>query len=1641
MPGLPRERLIKSRAFEAIGVDYLGPSLYKIENGKAKFWIVLFTCFTTRAVHLEIALELSALEFLHCLRRFIASRGCPKKILSDNANQFKVVSELIGAKLVGKWVEKQTNDEKRLNNFLINKGIEWCFIPSLSPWAGGVYERLVKLVKDSFKRTLGGVILNLEELRTFIKEVEFSINCRPISFVSGEMDGPSCLRPVDFLLPNIEIHENINESDGEEEFKIGKLSMGDQLRVRLKATQKAFEKFWTRWTREYLLILRDKSKWTHNNDRTSLKREPRVGEVVIVQQEGQPRNTWSLGKIIELDGSPPKSAKVQIGKRCLVRPVNKLFPMEAENDVIKNGEEKSKNKLENSQNIDGNKNENKNKDKEQNSINNNLKGVKNGENKLKNKNNIHPMVTRAKKAALILTIINLFLLMPFVSLNPTYLVSCRGCRMKCRNFGLLISVGSEIDKVEVCCMGTCIIETNGLEHLELGLPKDVTALDYRCRAKYINGRRIFRGSIFCPAVDPCLRITEIWERILNPQCESTKTITIVGIFLAFMLCLLISGMVCACRIFSILGKIFLIIWRLIKTLVKISSKKDGKIENKDLETLIDRSHKLKKINRIKRNRRLNRLGLLNIIIFIIFMEIVKADIEVISIQAKSEDCYRNKNLTTCKITTTNTLTLLPDGQVISLTLKNDKGMIMGEMEFIMNSLSIKCNQKSQRQLRSYELKVGSVKRCPAQGTCKAGRCQHIRSKENVEELDEWIKKPGNSYCVEGHALWGYQCGLPGAACYFYKVYAEPISDELYELVSCPTWDYVIDIEMSMRFKGNISKYSFSLSPGATIKWDKIKISLLDITPPMAPILSSQFIIGNNGVAMVDNFKSDLDCSDAKNFSKCELDINSCKECWLDKEEEQIKCACIDLIIEEIFKDKQKSLPLDTKRIKLRNNGRNIYSETSYLPIEIMVRFENYSIASNIDISICKIEPIILSGCYNCFGAIFKYKCFSDYGNPLSEIKCKNGNIFTSKCSVNGTEQVSVLSFDRTEVREFCEIFCPGGKTNFTIQGTLEYILPEKAKIIVKNGTPSLYTMESAWGGIFDNSWTNFKLLDIQGLFWEMMNLKIISIGILVIIIIYFILKIFLKVNPMLKMYRLIITSCLLLITNLGAGGFGEIPPNFKNFVEMSRGHYFCIKSSKNFKFYSLSKNPLNLKILMAPIPFTQFAANILNCDLEDVYGRLYFSRLDRSTIANEARKVENNNGNIYCSTNEFSCPRGVITGLAEWVLVDDNKNLAVYPEQIPPQWWSELVKRNRMKTQNFFYDEEVSKTIDMGPGIELENPLRGVLEFYPLEGLEIEEYTEEEIPDMDRLNINIGNNNNIQNNYGSQTSARATMEVEEKLTVTMEANSDLHCSSSGSEVSTVEVKVKAKLFRGPLLGILFLCLVVGTWTPAMAAPNSNTPTTPLGDSNLDMEDPEAFEELCDAFLGPTNSVPHGEEFIGPTLVNGNGNQGSVNTNNNTQMYSIFDQLMDNWATRQHQQLPTTSTTTTRPIQFVPQTTTATQQNPTTIQQQQRQNVGGPIRARRQPRQNLNQGCFICHASDHFAKYCPVKQPCSSNTLMQRTTSATINTHNQDTQTAMRSVATQLTRMSQQWPNIPAISAFLLQMAQFILLALDAPRRH
>ena len=85
MPPLPKERVNRTKLFQNTGLDYLGPlkmrSLNENKKEYHKVWVCLFTCFTTRLVHLELVLDMTAATFLNALRRFIARNGAPETIL------------------------------------------------------------------------------------------------------------------------------------------------------------------------------------------------------------------------------------------------------------------------------------------------------------------------------------------------------------------------------------------------------------------------------------------------------------------------------------------------------------------------------------------------------------------------------------------------------------------------------------------------------------------------------------------------------------------------------------------------------------------------------------------------------------------------------------------------------------------------------------------------------------------------------------------------------------------------------------------------------------------------------------------------------------------------------------------------------------------------------------------------------------------------------------------------------------------------------------------------------------------------------------------------------------------------------------------------------------------------------------------------------------------------------------------------------------------------------------------------------------------------------------------------------------------------------------------------------------------------
>ena len=183
--------------FTYVGIDYFGPLQTTYDGNMLKNWICLFTCVTVRAIHLELVENMTCESFLLCLRRFIARKGKPCMIISDNANQFK-----LGNIVVDKVWNNIINDAS-VQTYIANEGVTWKCIVEYSPWRGGFYERLVGLTKKSLKKSLGKKMVNGPYLQTFLMETEAIINSRPLTYLDDDVNSRRAITPAHFITFNI----------------------------------------------------------------------------------------------------------------------------------------------------------------------------------------------------------------------------------------------------------------------------------------------------------------------------------------------------------------------------------------------------------------------------------------------------------------------------------------------------------------------------------------------------------------------------------------------------------------------------------------------------------------------------------------------------------------------------------------------------------------------------------------------------------------------------------------------------------------------------------------------------------------------------------------------------------------------------------------------------------------------------------------------------------------------------------------------------------------------------------------------------------------------------------------------------------------------------------------------------------------------------------------------------------------------------------------------------------------------------------------------------------------------------------------------------------------------------------------------
>lgn len=315
MGELPAARVVGIKPFLNTACDFLGPITITISGKRGqksqKAYICLFICLSTKALHLEVASDLSTPVFMNALKRFLARRGPVKSILSDNGTNF------VGAKNKLDEIYKllESDDYKtQFSNELADNRIQWIFNPPSSPHFGGIFESNIKSFKTHLLKVIGSQILSYEELNTLTVQIESLLNSRPLCQITSDPSDGEMLTPNHFL--KLTPLQHIPAMDVSCE-NIGRLS-------RYQMIDNFVQSFWKRWSVEYLNSLQTREKWFSNTNNIL------PGTVVIIKQENVAPLNWLRGVITEVfpgkDGIV-RVANVRTPRGEFRRPVCKLAPL------------------------------------------------------------------------------------------------------------------------------------------------------------------------------------------------------------------------------------------------------------------------------------------------------------------------------------------------------------------------------------------------------------------------------------------------------------------------------------------------------------------------------------------------------------------------------------------------------------------------------------------------------------------------------------------------------------------------------------------------------------------------------------------------------------------------------------------------------------------------------------------------------------------------------------------------------------------------------------------------------------------------------------------------------------------------------------------------------------------------------------------------------------------------------------------------------------------------------------------------------------------------------------------------------------------------------------------------------------------
>ena len=182
--------------FRNICLDHCGPFFVKTGSANEKVYVLVISCFWSRAVNLIVCRHIDKDSFLRALQLHIFEHGLPSVIVSDNGTPIvagmKQTIEFLNDPLTLEYLHDHNIQSLSFHPF-----------PAGASELGGFVEALVKQVKRLVNSSIRNQVLSYFEFEFFIARAKMLINKRPIALQSSLNKFDSDVSAVGVLTPEM----------------------------------------------------------------------------------------------------------------------------------------------------------------------------------------------------------------------------------------------------------------------------------------------------------------------------------------------------------------------------------------------------------------------------------------------------------------------------------------------------------------------------------------------------------------------------------------------------------------------------------------------------------------------------------------------------------------------------------------------------------------------------------------------------------------------------------------------------------------------------------------------------------------------------------------------------------------------------------------------------------------------------------------------------------------------------------------------------------------------------------------------------------------------------------------------------------------------------------------------------------------------------------------------------------------------------------------------------------------------------------------------------------------------------------------------------------------------------------------------